>query len=77
MCIVLVLLQPKIDQCIYGIPLFFIFDYLLDFISSSLEKGYTVDVILLYFANAFDTIPLKRLLLKLRKSILWNLCFKS
>ena len=38
----------------------------LDFISSSLDKGTSVDVIPLDFAKAFDTVPHKRLLLKLK-----------
>ena len=37
----------------------------LDFISSSLDKGCLADVILLELAKAFDTVPHKRLLLKL------------
>ena len=37
----------------------------LDFISASLENGTPVDVVLLDFAKAFDTVPHKRLLLKL------------
>ena len=37
----------------------------LDFISSSLNIGCQVDVILLDFAKAFDTVPHKRFLLKL------------
>ena len=36
---------------------------ILDFISSSLDKDCPIDVILLDFANAFDTVPRKRLLL--------------
>ena len=35
----------------------------LDFISSSLDKGCPVDIILLDFAKAFDTVLHKRLLL--------------
>ena len=38
---------------------------ILDFISSSLDKGCPVDVIRLDFTKAFDTVPHKRLLLKL------------
>ena len=37
----------------------------LDFISTALENGRPVDVIFLDFARAFDTVPHKRLLLKL------------
>jgi len=37
----------------------------LDFISASLENGTPVDVVLLDLAKAFDTVPHKRLLLKL------------
>ncbi|XP_065681518.1 uncharacterized protein LOC136095176 [Hydra vulgaris] len=37
----------------------------LDFISTSLENGKPVDVIFLDFARAFDTVPHKKLLLKL------------
>ena len=38
----------------------------LDFISASLDNGIPVDVILLDFAKAFDTVPHRRLLAKLR-----------
>ena len=38
----------------------------LDFISSRLDKGIPVDVVLLDFAKAFDTVPHKRLLVKLK-----------
>jgi hypothetical protein len=38
----------------------------LDFISSSLDNGISVDVILLDFAKAFDTVPHRRLLAKLK-----------
>ena len=37
----------------------------LDFISTALENGKPFDVIFLDFARAFDTVPYKRLLLKL------------
>ena len=37
----------------------------LDFISANLENGTPVDVVLLDFAKAFDTVPHKRLLLEL------------
>ena len=43
----------------------------LDFISSSLDKGCPVDVILLDFAKAFDTVPHKKL------GFLWNLWLNS
>ena len=36
----------------------------LDFISASLDNGIPVDVILLDFAKAFDTVPYRRLLAK-------------
>jgi hypothetical protein len=39
----------------------------LDFISGSLSSGYPVDVIYLDFAKAFDTVPHRRLLLKLER----------
>ena len=38
----------------------------LDFISASLHNGNPVDVILLDFAKAFDIVPHRRLLTKLR-----------
>jgi hypothetical protein len=38
----------------------------LDFISSSLDNGIPVDVILFDFAKAFDTVPHRRLLAKLK-----------
>ena len=38
----------------------------LDFISSSLENGIPVDVILLDFAKAFNTVPHRRLVAKLK-----------
>ncbi|XP_065665615.1 uncharacterized protein LOC136087036 [Hydra vulgaris] len=38
----------------------------IDYISSSLDVGIPVDVILLDFAKAFDTVPHKRLLAKLK-----------
>ncbi len=38
----------------------------LDFISASLDNGIPVDVILLDFAKAFDIVPHRRLLTKLR-----------
>ncbi len=38
----------------------------LDFISASLHNGIPVDVILLDFAKAFDNVPHRRLLTKLR-----------
>uniref|UniRef100_A0A8C5MQR1 Reverse transcriptase domain-containing protein n=1 Tax=Leptobrachium leishanense TaxID=445787 RepID=A0A8C5MQR1_9ANUR len=36
-------------------------------VSRSIDQGVIVDVIYLYFAKAFDTVPHKRLLFKLRK----------
>ena len=38
----------------------------LDYISASLDAGIPVDEILLDFAKAFDTVPHKRLLAKLK-----------
>lgn len=48
----------------------------IDFITFCIENGIPVDVVLLYFTKAFDTVAHKRLILKLKAYGITSLALK-